>query len=139
MATIAPKKLMSFPVIINVDYGGCTLSDSIMKAYNALPDVSPIKYPYDFDRTDERLAHLVENSTERSTLVVEKIPVEYRNYYRIDEYDGSETIVVKFAEYQVAMIKSILTGSSDDKLGEINAFIENSSEQQLEDAFKSLR
>jgi hypothetical protein len=128
----------TFPVIINVDFGGCSLSEHVMKEYNAIPGVTPIKSPYIFDRTDERLAFLVDTSPHGSSLVVKNIPVKYKNHYTIEEYDGSETITVNFAQYQVAMIKEILAGSGDDKLDRINAFLENSPEEKLEAEFNDM-
>ena len=126
----------TFTVIINADYGGCTLSDDVIKAYNALPDVKPITSPRDFDRTDAKLAYLVEKFP--SKLTVEKIPVKYTNHYWIDEYDGAETIKVNFAQYQVATIKEIIDGpDDDDKLDKIKTFLENFPEEKLKDEFYS--
>ena len=125
----------TFPVIINIDFGGCTLSDHVMNEYNATPGVTPIKSPYDFDRTDERLAYLVDTCPHRSSLVVKNIPMEYKNHYMIDEYDGSETIIVNFAQYQIAMIKEILAGTDDDKLDKIKTFLENFPMEKLKSEF----
>ena len=126
----------TFTVIINADFGGHTLSDDVMKAYNALPDVTPITSPCDFDRTDAKLAYLIEKFP--SKLIVEKIPVKYMNHYWIDEYDGAETIKVNFAQYQVATIKEIIDGpDDDDKLDKIKTFLENFPEEKLKDEFYS--
>jgi len=125
----------TFPVIINTDYGGRTLSDDVIKAYNALPDVKPITRTYDFDRTDAKLAYIVDKFP--SNLVVENIPTKYRNHYWIDEYDGAEAIKVNFAQYQVAKIKEIIDGPGDDKLDKIKTFLENNPEEKLEDEFNS--
>ena len=132
------KMSATFSVIINADFGGLMLSDSVMKAYNSLPDVEQITSPYDFDRTDTRLAYLIEKSPQMSNLVVENIPVKYRNHYWIDEYDGAEAVKINFAQYQVAMIKEIIDGPDDDKLDRIKAFLENSPEEKLEDEFNNM-
>jgi hypothetical protein len=115
----------TFSVIINVKFGGCRLPSAVMQAYNAIPGMQKITCPSDFDRDDARLAKLVQKVQHESDLVVVKIPVEYKDHYEIDEYDGLETISINFASYQVAKIKEVLADADDNKLGRINAIAES--------------
>jgi hypothetical protein len=115
----------TFPVIINVKFGGCILPSAVIQAYNAIPGVQKIARFSDFDRDDARLANLVENMQHESDLVVVQIPVEYKDNYEIDEYDGLETISINYASYQVAKIKEILADADDSKLSRINAIADS--------------
>jgi hypothetical protein len=85
-------------VAYNNCYGGFTVSNKGENLYckysngNPAPDTSR-----DFDRTDPILIRVIEElgkevSGSCSNLCIETIPIEFKDYFEIDEYDGSESV-----------------------------------------------
>lgn len=78
-------------VVINKCYGGFSVSENFLKHYNI-----PLNQLYSISRYDERLIEYIEvygcvaASGKFAHLVVEDIPSG--SYYRINEYDGYESI-----------------------------------------------
>lgn len=81
-------------VVINGDYGGFSLRGKALERYSELKGLPTPKYlsEYDIARTDPILVQVVEEGgPDLGVLEVED--VEKGTVFRIDEYDGAETIV----------------------------------------------
>lgn len=110
-----------FGVMYNACYGGFTLSKKAMAHYRALKGMAP-SAPLDFDeheppRHDPDLVRTVaylgrEAGGEYSEIQIERLPIRYRDYYYIDEYDGSETVCVDYKQYKLDRIKHMITWTS---------------------------
>ena len=82
-------------VVINKRYGGYSLSDEAIKLYTTLS--GKICNLYAVLRLDPRLVKVVETLNEKANgryayLEIEEIPKEFEHCYKIEEYDGLESI-----------------------------------------------
>lgn len=62
------------------------------------------------------------SSDKYASLYICRIPIRYKGFYRINEYDGFESVEIKYDAYRVARIKDITVNSSlsnDERLREI--------------------
>ena len=85
---------MAYKVVINNCYGGFGLSERAVQRYEELSGKAFPEMSWDVSRHDTVLVQVVEelgdeSNGENAALTVEEIP---GNRYRIEEYDGIETI-----------------------------------------------
>lgn len=96
-------------LVLNRAYGGFALSEEQAKAYG-VPEEDmydgfggKVYYDYDLERTDPKLIEVVELGLENSwasSLVVVEIPDGV--YYKIEEYDGFESVIWSESEIHYA-------------------------------------
>lgn len=94
------QKPNTIPVVYNACYGGFGLKKSAVAAYNekrTAAGLGPSQYDLEKHRSDPHLVEVVcdlgfENSW-GSDLKIYNVPYEYAECYRIDEYDGNESVV----------------------------------------------
>lgn len=121
----------SIYIMYNSCYGGFTLSDAAVDEYmRRCPEG---KHPrlYELYRDDQVMAQIVKEmgaqaSRSYSMIKLQSIPVEYRDHYTINEYDGLETVSLNHNAYQLDAIKSLVrdnTLSKADKLARIAAVV----------------
>ena len=70
-------------------------------------------FPYEVERTDPKLVEIVKKLGDRANgdfaeLRVQRIPGQYTGFYRIDEEDGWECIVVQYDKYKIYHSQRIL-------------------------------
>ena len=121
-------------VMYNVEYGGYSFSKKALDEYNDIkssadPNHITEKYGFNIDRTDPVMISIVKklgneaNNSFHSDIVIEEIPLIYKNYYEIKEYDGLEEIIIKKNKYKVDMIRKIMN-SGNEKLIEIQKILD---------------
>ena len=82
-------------VVINCSYGGFSLSKEAMQYLTDKYGIEYCEYGYvDLQRHDKRLVEVVEVLGDKANGMFAKLVVKEinSNIYRIDEYDGSESI-----------------------------------------------
>jgi hypothetical protein len=117
----------------NTCYGGFTLSDAAIDEYKRRnpEDKNPRLYDtdYELDRDDQVMAQIVKEmgcsaNGHFSDIKLQRIPVEYRDFYTIYEYDGLESVLLNHNVYQLEAIKSLVKDCTlSDKLARIAAVI----------------
>ena len=102
-ATATPDYL---EIVVNTRHGGFGLSDEAKMLYGE-------PFPYEVERTDPKLVEIVKKLGDRANgdfaeLRVQRIPRQYTDFYRIDEEDGWECVVVEYDKYKIHQTKCIL-------------------------------
>ena len=103
-----------FEVIYNTEYGGFEFSDKIIQEYCKIKNINDKISNDDSLREDLVMIELIKKhgskfaSTKYSHLVIKKIPIIFRNYYEINEYDGAENITINYNSYKLDQIRNIL-------------------------------
>jgi hypothetical protein len=90
--------MATFPVVYNVCYGGYDIPKKVARLYIQkciAAGVDPAPHPA---RDDPILAEAVQQLGDQARsfatyLRVAQVPIEYADCYRIDEYDGMESVV----------------------------------------------
>jgi hypothetical protein len=108
-------------VVINTCYGGFSYSQeaSAILDGDGTGDGDEQEYDRDHNRHDWKLVKAIcllgpKANGISAKLRVKWIEAKYQKYYRINEYDGSESLEIKRSEAIVDEIKE-LVGESDDK------------------------
>ena len=84
-------------LVINTCYGGFGLSEAAKKRYIELAGAAPKSW-YDLKRNDKYLVQVVEelhHAANGSCAKLSVVCIEPGCWYRIDEYDGLETVQLK--------------------------------------------
>ena len=107
-------------IVINGAYGGFCLSDHALQEYN-LRATRQVRSKYmDIERDDPVLVQIVEELGPRANgmfakLRVVGIPAQYTLFYTIQEYDGKESIEIKYDAYKISASKAILRDVAQTK------------------------
>lgn len=115
----------------NTCYGGFSLSQAAIDEYKRRCPDGKNPRMYQMDRDDQVMVQIIKEMGKMangkfSDIRLQSIPVEYREHYKIDEYDGLESVVIDHNAFQVAAIKSLVrdrTLSKADKLARITAVV----------------
>jgi hypothetical protein len=116
-------------VLYSTCYGGFGISKEALKRYNEKllqknPDAKVIKYDMDIRRHDPILIEVFhemdgENcergegfNSKFSKASIETIPMIYKQYYHIDDYDGKEGIIINYHGFMVDEYKRIANDES---------------------------
>ena len=119
-------------VVINTCYGGFSYSQKASVIIN-VDDEDLAECGWEHDRQDWKLVKAIcmlgsKANGQCAQLKVKWIEAKYQNYYEIDEYDGSESLIIKKSEALVDEIKTLVGESDDSKLlAKIEALIAESS------------
>jgi hypothetical protein len=117
-------------IMYNACYGGFSLSQAAMDEYKRrCPDAKMSRY--EVSRNDQVMAQIVKEMGEAANgkhakIKLRPIPVEYKDYYTIREYDGDENVVIMQDAYELDAVKSLLKDralSKADKLARIVAVV----------------
>jgi hypothetical protein len=115
----------------NTCYGGFSLSQAAIDEYKRRCPDGKNPRMYQMDRDDQVMVQIIKEmgrmaNGQFSDIRLQSIPVEYREHYKIEEYDGLESVVIDHNAFQVAAIKSLVrdrTLSKADKLARITAVV----------------
>ena len=127
-------------VLFNDCYGGFGISKEALKRYNqklvaANPSAVPHKYGYNIHRTDPLLLEVYHEMDGRnckkgegfndsySKTMICKINKKYENYFFISEYDGLETLDIRYHKYEIDEMRRIAkdeTLSFEERINQIN-------------------
>lgn len=126
-----------FDVMYNGCYGGFSTSQRFFEEYNRrMQAIDPLfndkgfqpRYYFKSNRDDPVAVQLLKDLGWKAScgkyaaLRVCRVPVRYKGFYEIDEYDGFESVDIKFNEYRIARIKGITANTSmsmDERFQEI--------------------
>jgi hypothetical protein len=126
--------------LYNRTFGGWSPSELVVNLYNARMKTYHWFEPVDgytitqLKRHDPILVELYyslgnkfDESSQISSTAVEKVPIEYKDYYRIEEFDGNESVEIDKEKYkcdkQTLTITDLLKNDSmtnDEKIKELN-------------------
>jgi hypothetical protein len=104
-------------IMYNTCYGGFTLSDAAIDEYKRqCPDGKNPRL-FELDRDDQVMAQIVKEmgsaaNGQFSDIKLQRIPVDYRDFYTIHEYDGLESVLLNHNVYQLEAIKSLVRDRS---------------------------
>lgn len=129
MATETETELETFDVLYNKCYGGYGISKAALDLYNKKllernPDAIPEEYDWAMSRTDPILLEVFykmdgknckkgEGFNDKCSKVsVAKVAKIYEDCYRINEYDGLETIYIDFCRFQTEEMFKIANDES---------------------------
>ena len=123
-----------FKILYNKCFGGFSFSDEALEKYNELKSAADPNYILlnaldNIDRTDPILIAIVEEMGDQtnsmySDIRIQEIPLIYKNFYEITEYDGAEQMVIHHAEYKLHAIHQIMVSDCQDKLNEIQKILD---------------
>lgn len=112
----------TLPILYNCTYGGFQFSKRAVEEYNKRKDTSEpdldSTYHLEFDRTNSLMVQIVselgdEASSQFAKIKLAHIPSRFEHHFKIEEYDGLESVIILYDKYAVDKIREIL---SDDKL-----------------------
>lgn len=121
-------KMITVSVIVNKCHGGLGYSEKALFEYNRRKNTNYTKYQSEnIDRTDQIMIEICKelgkDANAKSSLIeIEEIPLIYKNYYTINEYDGLEHIDIQHEKYQLDEIRKTIYDANltfDDKLMQI--------------------
>ena len=102
-------------ILINPSYGGFSMSKKAEKMYTELKKIIDPDFDIDNDeypRHDPILIHVFEElgaeqfgTCDFSRAKIKTIDKKYINHYRIECYDGAETIEIDYAAYELENLK----------------------------------
>ena len=126
-------------VMYKACYGGFSLSESAMSEYEARGGEA--KRTGQIKRHDPVMVGIVkemgaEANGAFSKIRVETIPKRFQNFYKIREYDGSESLVIKYNAYKVDAVKAILKDTDlpeGERLARANAILVEEFETEEEE------
>ena len=114
---------MNFKVIYNNCYGEFGVSELALKEYNMRTNKN-ITHGRSIDRFDTTLIELVETLGEavndlHSELKIMEIPIKYRAFIDIEDYDGKQFVRINYNRYMIYHMNCIKDNnmmSSDEKM-----------------------
>jgi hypothetical protein len=111
-------------VLYNACYGGFGISKLALQRYNEKikeqnPEFTEVEYDFEISRIDPVLVEVFHELGEEfndkySKIKIYNIPAKYKNFYYIDEYDGKETVDIRFQSYRNYKIQSIVNDTTID-------------------------
>jgi len=122
---------MTIGVMYNSRYGGFALSDEAVAEYNKRKAEGMPSAAYsarDIQRSNPLMVQIVRELGSRangmfSDIQIELIEDRYEHHVLIDEYDGSETVIIDYKGYILAEVRKTLQStslSSDEKISCMN-------------------
>ena len=126
-------KMDILEVMYNDKFGGYGFSDKAMSEYNEIKLAADPNYVFchrgdNIDRSDPVMLEIVkrfgsEANGRHAIIKIEEIPIIYKDFYTISEYDGDEEVIIHYNQYKVATITNIINSDHPDKLSEIKKVI----------------
>jgi hypothetical protein len=111
-------------IIVNRCFGGLRFSRRALDEYNqrsilADPNFEPVRWSHHIDREDPLMISICHElgklvNSEYSKIKVKYIPHTYKDFYRIDNCDGKEFIIVEFEKYKLDLIQNIICNPDMD-------------------------
>ena len=101
-----------FGLITNQKFGGFSLSHEGIKHYKKALNIRQDEefYDCDLERDDETLVLVVIGLGEDANglcaaLQVDWFDIKYKNYWKIDDYDGYENVIINYDKYELDKLK----------------------------------
>ena len=113
-------------ILYNKCFGGFGFSSEAMNEYyNRKQTVDPSSFSeYEIERHDPVMLQIVKELGPRANgycarLAIQSIPSHFVKYYEIDEYDGSESVRIKYDAYRIDAAKALLRDANLSKAEKI--------------------
>jgi hypothetical protein len=113
-------------ILYNKAFGGFGFSSEAMNEYyNRKQTVDPSSFSeYEIERHDPVMLQIVKELGPRANgygakLGIQSIPSHFVKYYEIDEYDGSESVRIKYDAYRIDAAKALLRDANLSKAEKI--------------------
>jgi hypothetical protein len=108
----------TFQVMYNDRYGGFRFSELAINEYKKK---SIFENCYSIDRTDPIMINICKElggqvDSRHSSIKIKEIPIIYKNYYTIVEYDGKEHIEIDYQKYKLDQINEIINDNYTDNM-----------------------
>jgi hypothetical protein len=112
-------------ILIHPGYGGFSFSDSTVALYQERTGKEADTYSHDL-RTDPTMISIVKElgKKENPDLVIKTIRPGYESFYKIDEYDGAESIQYDEAAYALYQLLKNTTMSESARIAAAIALLE---------------
>jgi hypothetical protein len=123
-------------ILVNRCFGGFQFSKQTLDEYNKrmiLTDneFRPIKRSCDINREDHVMIKICQEignlvNAQHSHIKIKYIPIIYRDFYQIENYDGKEFVTIEFDKYKLDQIQKIVDDeniSSEDKIKKIDSIL----------------
>ena len=120
------KMTATVEILYNKCFGGFGFSSEAMNEYfNRKQTVDPSSFSeYEIERHDPVMLQIVKEMGSRANgycarLAIQSIPSHFVKYYEIDEYDGSESVQIKYDAYRIDAAKALLRDTNLSKAEKI--------------------
>ena len=131
--------MATIDVMYNACYGGFGVSESAMTEYKARGGEA--KSTWQIKRHDPVMVAIVKEMGVKAhgafaKIRLETIPKRFEGFYKISEYDGSESVVIKYDAYKVDAVKAILkdaTLTEGERLARASAVLDEEFEVEEEE------
>ena len=127
-------------IVINTCYGGFGISEWALDQFKDRARADG--YIPKLERTDELLIELIKTHGSKvngpfSSLIIQYMPHDYfiNNCYRIDEYDGVETLILLHEKYKLKKINEIIENekaSASDRIENIKQLLDRFEEEMVD-------
>jgi hypothetical protein len=107
--------MMEFEIMFNACYGGFSVSKEAIQCY--LDSNGYVFCPYHIcrglERTDPSMIEIVKQLGARANgkcadIKIQSVPIKYKDYVEVGEYDGYESVCINFDKYKLGTIQKIL-------------------------------
>jgi hypothetical protein len=123
----------SVAVVINKAFGGFRLSRQAIDELHmaGIVNAHQLRWQYSHEsRSDPRLVEVVERlgaqaSAPKSELVVERVPTALMPFYRVDDYDGLESVVIDWRGAFVRFLNHTTAATYDADKANLLAILKN--------------
>lgn len=106
-------------VLLNTCFGGYDISEKAISLYNKRklaidPTHKDVKYGFYIERYDPVLVEIYNElgtddfSGKHAKIESVKIPEKYKKYWEMNEYDGKESVTIKFDTYLLEEIRNVV-------------------------------
>lgn len=124
-------------VLINDCYGSFCISEEALNLYNLKRInncLEPVKNGHNLVRHDKLLVEVYEEiglkmNSRHCTIKIEEIDDKYEKYYKLNEYDGAEELIILYNKYIVDEILKLICNckESNETIDKIKQIIEENS------------
>jgi len=107
-------------IVYNKCFGGFGFSSEALSEYHKRKTVDPLFDQYELERHDAVMVQIVKELGPKANgycakLGIQRIPAHFARYYEIVEYDGSESVQIKYDAYKIDTAKQLLQDSNLSK------------------------
>ena len=113
----APAAEPVIEVLVHVNYGGLSFTPATVTRYKMLKGIAIDDLSFNIycvDRHDPVLVELVkcERAREYRDIQIHRLPVRFASHYRIDDFDGMESLQLLYTDYRLRRARDFLDDPS---------------------------
>ena len=112
-------------ILYNRCFGGFGFSPEAVSEYHKRKAVDPPFDQYEIERHDGVMIQIVKELGPKANgycakLAIQRVPAQFVRYYEIVEYDGSESVQIKYDAYKIDTAKLLLQDANLSKSEKIS-------------------